>query len=317
MKRDTPAIARGHAVPGDRPHPLAGFHGERPPAPEWFDQALAMPVEENRIVVEGAALETLAWGDPASQGLLLAHGSMAHARWWQPVAQLLARHYRVVSFSFSGMGGSDWRPAYSISQMAREMLGVAGSAGLFDDGRRPAVVAHSFGAKPAGMVAAQAGERLLGSIMVDAFAMPEPMGEPPPYRARFYPSLAAALERFRFSPDEPGEAFVIDAIARAALVERDGQWTWRFDPDYFAKCTIENEWDSLIASRCPLAFVKGEHSTIQFREDFALLRQVMRADTVLAEIPGCYHHIMAQQPVALATAIHAIVEGWRASTRKT
>lgn len=313
MKRDIPAIARGYAVPGDRPHPLARFHGERPPAPAWFTTAMAIPVEERRVTVDGAGLETLAWGDPANQGLLLAHGSMAHARWWQPVAQLLARHYRVVSFSFSGTGGSDRRPAYSIRQMAGDMLGVADATGLFAAGRHPAFVAHSFGGKAAGLIAGDAGERLLGTVLVDAFTMPEAMGEPPPYRARFYPSQAAALERFRFSPDEPGEPYIIDAIARAAMVEQDdGQWTWRFDPDYFAKCAIENEWESFIASRCPLAFIRGQHSTIQFAEDFVLLRQVMRPDTVLLEIPDCHHHIMAQQPIALACTIAAVIEGWRA-----
>lgn len=270
-----------------------------------------MPVEERRVRIEGAEIETLLWGDPANQGLLLLHGSMAHARWWQPVAQLLARWYRVVSFSFSGMGGSDWRDHYSISQMAREAIGVAENCGLFAEGRRPAMLAHSFGGKAASIVTHTHGDRLLGSIMVDSFIVPEDLDKVPPYKGRFYASKADALERFRFSPDEPsGLLYIVDAIARASVMQRGSEWTWRFDPDFFLKCDMERTWEDILNARCPLAFVRGEMSTVALRDDFEVQRKVMRPDSQFVEIPLAYHHIMAEQPIALAVALQSIVEGW-------
>jgi pimeloyl-ACP methyl ester carboxylesterase len=273
-----------------------------------------MPVEERFVEIEGARIETLAWGDPAKQPLLLMHGSMAHARWWQPVAQLLAKWYRVVSFSFSGMGGSDWRESYSISQMAREAEGVAEQWGLFEDGRRPVVLAHSFGGQAASILTHTHGERLLGTILVDSFVTPEIIDKVQPYKSRYYDDEAAALERFRFSPDEPsGLLYIVDMIARASAVLRDGRWTWRFDPDFFHKCTLENTWDYILKAQCRLAFMRGEFSTVALREDFDLQRVSMRADSQFVEIPLAYHHIMAEQPIALTVAIQAVVEGWLAN----
>jgi len=310
--RDGPSSERGSGARDSRTRPLAGLGGARPPAPPWFLQALAMPVEQRRIIVEGAGIEALAWGERTAQGVLLIHGSMAHARWWQPVAQLLAQRHRVVSFSFSGMGGSDWRDAYSIDQMAREAIAVTQAHGLLDASRRPAVLAHSFGGQAASVITDALGERLLGTIMVDSLIMPGDLPQPPAYKARSYTSEAEALERFRFAPEEPGGLlYVVDAIARASVKLQGESWTWRFDPNFFAKCTLRNAWVNILRARCPLAFVRGEMSTVVLREDFALQRQTMPKNSPFVEIPKAYHHIMVEQPIALTAALEAILEGWR------
>ena len=66
--------------------PLATLNGERPDAPDWYRALELEPPETFRPVVEGAAIEVLAWGEKGRPGLLLAHGNAAHARWWGPVA---------------------------------------------------------------------------------------------------------------------------------------------------------------------------------------------------------------------------------------
>ena len=38
---------------------LEPFHGQTPPAPAWFDAALAIAPERSRILVEGAEIELL------------------------------------------------------------------------------------------------------------------------------------------------------------------------------------------------------------------------------------------------------------------
>jgi pimeloyl-ACP methyl ester carboxylesterase len=45
---------------------------------------------------------------------MLLHGNAAHLGWWSFLAPLLAGQYRVVALSFSGMGASSWRDAYSV-----------------------------------------------------------------------------------------------------------------------------------------------------------------------------------------------------------
>lgn len=248
--------------------------------------------------------------------MLLLHGSMAHADWWTAVAPLLAKDYRVCSLSFSGMGGSGHRERYAISQMAQEAWAAMEAGGLFDGPVAPIVVSHSFGGKAACLMAGgPGGERLRGILFVDSFVIPD-TGKlnPPPYRSRLYASEADALGRFRLSPDQPaGQSFVIDAVARAGVMQlADGQWTWRFDPDFFHKLDYQNGWDELLQARCPLAFIRGEHSHIVTADEEALQRASLRPDTVFVEIPDAYHHIMIDQPLALVCAMRGIAAAWAA-----
>ena len=89
--------------------PLAAYHGHKPPAPAWFERAVAAEPERTFVEFEGARIETLAWGERGKPGLMLLHGGAAHADWWSFVAPLFAREHRVVASSFTGMGRSDWR----------------------------------------------------------------------------------------------------------------------------------------------------------------------------------------------------------------
>lgn len=305
---------------GSLTRPLVAFGGEQPPAPDWFMRAQALPFERKTFAVAGCELELLCWGETGRPGVLLLHGSMAHAQWWAGLAPMLAKDYRVCSLSFSGMGGSGHRDRYAVSQMAQEGWAAMEAGGLLDTGARPLVVAHSFGGKAACLMAGgPGGERLLGTILVDSFVIPDrgPF-TPPPYRSRLYASQADALARFRLSPDQPGgEPFVIDAVARAGLKELpDGQWTWRFDPDFFQKLDYQNGWDELKQARCRLAFIRGEKSNICTPDEDELHRRSLRSDTLFLEIPDAYHHVMIDQPLALLCAIRAVAAGWAVASHR-
>ena len=104
---------------------LAAFNGARPPAPGWFDRAVAVVPERSHVTVAGARIEVLTWGERGKPGLLLLHGGMAHADWWSFVAPYFANTHRVAALSWSGMGGSDWRASYTIDTYVEEMMAVA------------------------------------------------------------------------------------------------------------------------------------------------------------------------------------------------
>ena len=70
----------------------------------WFADALAHEPEVSWPVVQGARIETLAWGARGAPGLLLLHGKMAHARWWSFIAPFFAATHRVVALSFCRHG---------------------------------------------------------------------------------------------------------------------------------------------------------------------------------------------------------------------
>ena len=61
--------------------PLAPFHGEVPPAPDWFRKAVATPYETGSVTVKGANVTYQRWGRRGAPGLLLVHGNGAHAHW--------------------------------------------------------------------------------------------------------------------------------------------------------------------------------------------------------------------------------------------
>src|SRR6516164_9545777 len=99
-------------LPPEITSPLAPFKGEKPPAPAWFEKALADAPERSLVRVEGANIELLTWGEVGKPGLIFVHGNSAHADWWSFIAPFLAGDYRVAAISFSGMGDSDWRETY-------------------------------------------------------------------------------------------------------------------------------------------------------------------------------------------------------------
>ena len=96
------------------PGPLTSFEGQKPTAPEWFNRVLAQSPQRLWPIVADVRIETLVWGREGAPGLLLLHGNGAHADWWSFIAPFLAQDFRVVAMSWSGMGGSDWRSAYSV-----------------------------------------------------------------------------------------------------------------------------------------------------------------------------------------------------------
>ncbi len=294
--------------------PLAALAGRIPPAPAWFANALDHPTETIAITVAGAPIELLAWGNPGAPGVLLGHGGAAHARWWKHLAPYLARTHRVAALSWSGMGGSGWRESYSVDRYVEEAIVAAHAAKLFAAGP-PVFVGHSLGGAPTVVAADRHGARLAGAILVDSGVSPP---NPSAYArrsvpgGRAYPSLEAALARFRLMPDQPTEnAFIVDALARDSLHQTPEGWTWRFDPGFFAKLTPWDSWSSVRAAACPLAFVYGEWSAIVPPE----LRERQRAHaapgTPFIGIPASHHHVMIDQPLALLVAIRTLLQIWQ------
>ena len=78
---EDPRRAQLAALPESIRSPLAPFAGAKPPAPAWFEAALADAPERRMIMVEGVDIELLTWGEVVKPGLLLLHGNCAHSDW--------------------------------------------------------------------------------------------------------------------------------------------------------------------------------------------------------------------------------------------
>lgn len=288
--------------------PLARYAGAEPPAPQWFRDAVDAPHERNFTAVDGANIEWLAWGQRGLPGLLLLHGNGAHADWWRFIAPFFAATHRVVAPSWSGMGGSDHRPRYSIQQFIRELVAVADAGGLADAGPYT-VVGHSFGGFPMMAFANHHGERLKQAIILDTPFDPQqrrrPRGSGGDARPHtIYPTLAAALARFRWAPPQPTtHDFIADFIARRSISQVDGGFTWKFDPFLWSEFEAQDATDLLKAPKCPVTLMWGERSALVQGGLVADMAARLPPGSKLVPIPEAYHHVMADQPLALVAAL--------------
>lgn len=292
-----------------------------PPPPDWFAQAIVRAPTRAWTQAAGARIETLSWGEEGRPGLLFLHGNGAHADWWRFIAPFFVDDWRVGALSWSGMGRSDWRAAYSLDLHVEEMMAAAQAIGLFRSAAKPWIVAHSFGSGVALMAAASAlGERFAGLVIVDSGILIDILGIPIAGRRAWtnpgYATLKDGMARFRLRPEQRCDNdFLLDFIARHSLTERpdaDGstRWHWNFDPS----ADTTRGTDHLVhtrarisGARCPLAFIWGDRSKLMLPSVVALTMQAAPAGTRWVEVPDAGHHLMLDQPLAFVAALRALL----------
>ncbi|WP_397421789.1 alpha/beta fold hydrolase [Phenylobacterium sp.] len=319
--------------------PLAPFEGAEPPSPKWFQDAIAQEPERGFVTSHGAKLEVLTWGELGKPGLLLIHGNSAHADWWSFIGPLLAKDFRVTAMSLAGMGASDWRETYRFTDFADDAEAVSRSTGLYDGGRKPVYIGHSFGGGQVFFAAIQRPENMHAAVLVDTG-----FGGPPPEAleerkkrmeqirniptadrpSRIYPTVAAALARFRLMPPQPTDnLYIADFIARRSLKQvpmADGSgmgWTWKFDPQMWEKLD-RSAMTSMVTGSSPEPAAKDAVPMVHLYGDKSRIIESRRAGepSVLAgrmreiEIPDSHHHVMIDQPLALVAALRTLLAIW-------
>lgn len=306
MEQDTPRAAGV----------LAPYAGDRPPAPAWFDWAVAQQPERSSFPVGDVAIELLTWGERGKPGLLFLHGDSAHADWWSFIAPFFAADWRCAAISWSGMGASGRRARYTFDDWTDEVLAAIDAGGL-DDGSGTMIVAHSLGGYPA-LMAASRSDRIRGVVMVDSAIIPQHLlgdvPQPVPRPHRLYSSSAEALMRFRFMPPTIGDKhYLIDHLARTSMTQGEDGWHWRFDPEIWRNMASRTgDHMALLprAARCPLAAILGERSELIRGEVERYMRDIYPAETPFIVIPEAGHHVMADQPLALIAALRACFAYW-------
>lgn len=300
---------------------LIRYRGKKPDAPDWFNAAINTPYQEHYVEADGAKIKYQTWGNPAKPGLLLSHGNGAHAHWYDFIAPALAETYYVVAMSFSGMGDSGWRESYSFEKFTSEQLAVCEAAGLFDGGKKPVIVAHSFGGFITLHTAGLNADCFSGVIIVDSgLRPPEDEWEGPPIRSRGhrpYATLEAALGRFRLAPIQPCENhYIVDYIARHSLKQIENEagqtgWVWKFDPKIFTRFEFRNMSTNMLANiSCRVAMVRGRDSELVNDRIWAYMRS-LREDMDMVSIENAQHHVLLDQPLAFIETIETQLKAWQ------
>lgn len=301
-------------------YPLAKYHGERPPAPDWFKKAIETTGVNQAVIVDGANVTYKQWGDPKKPGLLLVHGNAAHANWFDFIAPFFMDNYNVVAMTFTGMGDSGWRDDYGTNQYVADQIGVLKHTGMLAHSEKPIIAAHSYGGVISIAVAAQIGDQIKGLVTLDTTIFPPSVdleAQRPKFSGNvpFFPDLKSALARFRLIPGQPCKNdFIVDHIARNSVkqVERNAEvgWTWKLDPELWDKMGLieTGAWDLIPTVPCRLAFLRGERSVLLTKEVKKGMLSQRKAPFITIKNAG--HHVFLDNPLDTVFELKELFETW-------
>lgn len=296
--------------------PLESFKGTKPPYPTWLEKALAQDFETGTVEVEEVGISWKAWGKRGQPGLMLVHGGVAHKQWWDAIAPFLSTNRRVVAIDLSGMGDSGHREVYRMPLYAEEVQAVAETSGLFDAGK-PFIAGHSFGGFVTMMSAMTFGERLGGAVILDSPVRPpeeQRRSSPPQRGGKVYSDRKTPIARFRLLPPQPCEQIaVVDHIARHSLKAVDGGYSWKFDVNLWSKLEYQRRDPEVLrdTAKCPLAFFRGADTSLVTDEIWAFMAETFGPETPMISIPDAQHHLILDQPLAVAAALETLMQsGW-------
>jgi len=256
--------------------------------------------------INSLRLHYFEWGEPGRTPLLFLHGGSAHAHWFDAVAPAFADRYHAVALDQRGHGESEWSrpPAYATEDFARDLRGVIEALGW----RQAVVIGHSMGGHNAMAFAAWHPEHVRALVVVDSRpAIPEERLKQ--LRARGYRALRLhrtrqdAIAAFHLLPRETrADAGILSHLATMGVVERDGGFMYRFDPEANRSRRPVDTMRLLEGITAPTLVVRGEWSPVLTREMADRMVATIRGAR-FAEIPATYHHLVLDAPVAFVRVL--------------
>ena len=264
---------------------------------------------ERQVVANGLRLHLLEWGGGAPP-LLLLHGGSAHAHWWDWLAPLLAPKFRLVAPDWRGHGDSAWAepPAYATTDYVDDLAALMQVLAL----PPPVLVGHSMGGHNALVFAASHPTALRAVVVIDI----EPEYSPAVIQflsrladkpGREFNSLDEAVEQFRllpretFAPPERLRALARESFRRA----QRGTWSSKLDRRTLRRSPV-NAWSRLAEIECPVLIVRAANSFVLPREVAERMAAACPHGRFV-EVSDTYHHVMLDNPAALATVIETFM----------
>lgn len=251
------------------------------------------------IVRDGVRLVCRDRGGPGVP-LVLLHGLAGHCGEWDPLAEMLSPHYRVVAVDQRGHGQSERRPSdVSRAAYVEDVVSIAGELGL----ARPVLVGQSLGGHTAMLTAATHPELVRALVLIEA----GPGGPEPETPSK----IGAWLDSWPnpFPTREDAVAFFGGATLGQGwadgLEEHHDGWRPRFERDVMVDALSENAersyWPEWARIHCPILLVLARSSIITPPDvDRMLGRQ---PDIRAMSVRGTGHDLHLEQPGALHSAI--------------
>ena len=234
------------------------------------------------------------------------------------VIPYFSKTHRVIAMNLSGMGDSDWRENYASELWGKEIVEIA----KYEKLNKPIIVGHSLGGMCSVIAASQFKNELYGLVIVDTAILP-PSEIPDKFDLKIkanktYQSIDEAKSRFRLVPSQGNSLdYIMDYIAEKSLRKTDEGWTWKFDPSYMKIFNTDGfrERQAILSEKlarleCRVAVFRGEKSMLFSESASKYMRELTNKKTPIIAIPEAHHHIMVDQPLALISALRALVTDW-------
>ena len=282
---------------------------------QYLQRSLERPGQSGYAHIAGIRMHYLEWpGPPGAPTLLLLHGFLAHAHWWDFIAPWLAEHYRVIAPDFGGMGDSEHRAAYRHDLFLDEIAGIIDAKGIAGC----TAIGHSFGGRALLHACAKYPTLVRHAIVVDSrLGSPEdPLrGFDEPWRPKKrYTDEAAILQRFSLRPMEPAPQAALDHMGRCSIREENGTWVWKFD-EHITQLFQDgnrtggvNDHEALRDLEVPVDFVYGEDSKVVTPSRARALRTGLRNVKSVTGLPCCHHHLPVSAPLALLGTLRVLLQ---------
>ena len=266
-----------------------------------------------RLSVNGLSLHALEWAAPGAPGICFLHGGSAHSHWFDRVIGPFIGRYHVLSLDQRGHGESEWPvpPAYATEDFVSDLVGVMDVMGW----PRMTVVGHSMGGANSMGLAAWHPERVERLVIVDSrpsipaerLGVMHQRGARALRTPRRHPTPEQAVASFRLLPRETvADPTLLAHVARAGIAERNGGWSYRFDPAANGSRKPHDMWPHLSRITAPTLVVRAARSGVLTPE----MAEGMRAaipDVKVVEVADAYHHVTLDQPEGFLRAVEGFV----------
>jgi pimeloyl-ACP methyl ester carboxylesterase len=262
-----------------------------------------------RVTVNGLSLHMLEWAAPGAPGLCFLHGGAAHSHWFDGVVAPFVGRYHIISLDQRGHGSSEWStpPAYATEDFVSDLVGVMDGLGW----PRMTVVGHSMGGANAMALSAWHPARVDRLVIADSRPSIPPerlgvmheRGERALRTPRRHPSPESAVASFRLLPrDTVADPALLAHVARAGIVEREGGWSYRFDPAANGSRRPHDMWAHLSRITAPTLLVRAALSPVLNPEMATSMRNAI-PNVRFVEVPGAYHHVTLDRPKEFVAAV--------------
>lgn len=234
-----------------------------------MDEALFSHV--NRLQVEGGTLEYGVTGKSDAPALLLLHGIRNTKLLFAPILPALAERYRVIAVDIRGHGNSVSHGSFSFEQIVTDLIQLLDAEQL----EQVTVVAASFSAVPAQMLAIREPKRVASLVLLDGGYYS--LGEVPGFNTEM---VVERLTTTRFSSVEEAERQFAERYGTRVMPEgwmrdellkrEDDHYGYRLPREafsaYFQEYSIHSQPELYQQLTCPVLLLLADDSLLSKEE---------------------------------------------------